>query len=194
MAQVLGQLPRTRAFRFSRFRLEQRPAGAPYGPTELAIGIAVDRLFDALPTSQRQAFRELPDVVHRLEADAERMRAHRKELDALIGEVENAATRTGTAATGDATNVHDALATELKNTRAAAEDRLREVVAALETIRVELLRLHAGAVSTESVTMDLSAAKELSNDVARMLEGRREVERLLGRRAAPELTTMPTPA
>jgi serine/threonine-protein kinase len=83
---------------------------------------------------------------------------------------------------------------ELTNTRAAAGDRLRDIVVALETIRVELLRLHAGAASTASVTMDLNAAKILSSDVARMLDGLRDVERLLGRRAAPELGTMPTPA
>jgi serine/threonine-protein kinase len=165
-------------FRASGFRLETPTPGAPYGPTELAIGIAADRLFRALPTAQRDSFRELPDVVHRLEADAERMRAHLKELDALIDEV------------GEA----PALAAELTTTRAAAGDRLRVIVVALDTIRVELLRLHAGAASTASVTMDLNAAKSLSSDVARMLDGMRDVERLLGRRAAPELGTMPTPA
>jgi serine/threonine-protein kinase len=198
-------------FRASRVRLEQLPAGAPYGPTELAIGMAADRLFQALPTAQREAFRELPDVVLRLEADAERMRAHMKELDALIDEVGDAATRTGAvvdaaaaadvdvdaAAAADAaadTRDHAALAAELASTRAAAGDRLRDIVVALETIRVELLRLHAGAASTASVTVDLNAAKILSSDVARMLDGMRDVERLLGRRAAPELGTMPTPA
>jgi hypothetical protein len=193
-------------FSASRFRLETLPAGAPYGPTELAIGMAADRLFQALPTAQRAAFRELPDVVHRLEADAERMRAHMKQLDALIDEVGDTPTRTGdvvdaaTAAEDDADSAadtrdrHAALAVELTTTRAAAGDRLRDIVVALETIRVELLRLHAGAASTASVTMDLNAAKILSSDVARMLDGMRDVERLLGRRAAPELGTMPTPA
>ena len=171
-------------FRMSRLRLQQLPAGAPYGPTELAIGMAADRLFEALPAVQRQAFQNLPEVVRRLEADAERMRAHIKGLDALIGEVDDAAA-------GDR---RASLATELAGTRAAAEDRLRQVVAALETIRVELLRLHAGAASIESVTMDLSAARELSDDVARVLAGTREVERLLGRSPAPELSPMPTPA
>ncbi len=47
--------------------------------------------------------------------------------------------------------------------------------------------------SIESVTMDLSAAKDLSEDVVRVLEGRREVERLLGNPPAPELATTPTP-
>ena len=184
-------------FRVSLFQLEQVEAGAPYGPTELAIGMAADRLFEALPADQRLAFRELPDVVRRLEADAERMRSHIRELDALVGESETAVTGATDASAAPAAGAGEpraSLAAELKHTRAAAEGRLREVVAALETIRVELLRLHAGAASTASVTMDLNAAKDLSNDVARLLEGRLEVERLLGRRAAPELTTMPTPA
>jgi serine/threonine-protein kinase len=184
-------------FKASRLRLEQLPAGAPYGPTELAIGMAADRLFEALPTAQRHAFHELPDVVRRLEADAERMRAHIKELDALLADADNAPARTSAPSATAAVGPGDrrvSLAAELKATRAAAEDRLRDVVAALETIRVELLRLHAGAATAESVTMDLGAAKDLSDHVARMLEARREVDRLLGRRAPSGLTPIPTPA
>ena len=184
-------------FKVSRMRLEQLPTGAPYGPTELAIGVAADRLFEALPADQRKAFRELPDVVRRLEADADRMRARIKELDALVGEVDDEQVHTSAEAAPPAVRAadrRDSLAGDLQRARDAAEDRLREVVAALETIRIELLRLHAGAGSTESMTMDLSAARDLSDDVARMLEGRREVERLLGRPAAPELAAAPTPA
>ena len=177
--------------------LERLPVSSPYGPTELAIGLAADRLYEALPTDQREAFRELPDVVRRLEADAERMRARIREMEKLMVEAEG----------GDAPDVdhalpvgrravrqRDLLAGELGAARDAAQERLQEVVAALETIRIELLRLHAGAGSVESMTMDLSAARELSRDVARMLEGRREVERLLGRPPAPDLATTPTPA
>ncbi|MDP2955266.1 MAG: serine/threonine-protein kinase [Longimicrobiales bacterium] len=184
-------------FKASRMGLEELPVGAPYGPTELAIGIAADRLFEALPTDQRKAFRELPDVVRRLEADAETMRARIKELDALRGEVDDGGPGTSDETAPAAVRIagrRDSLTEDLKRATAAAEDRLHEVVAALETIRVELLRLHAGAGNIESMTMDLNAARVLSEDIARTLEGRREVERLLGRPAPSTLATTPTPA
>jgi serine/threonine-protein kinase len=171
-------------FRASGARLQQLPAGAPYGPTELAIGLAADRLFETLPAEQREAFAELPDVVRRLEGDAERMRAHIRGLDGLIAEL-------GTHP-GDAEQA--LLGSELRGARAAAEERLRQVVAALETIRIELLRLHAGAATVESVTQDLSAAKEIAEDVARLLASTREVDRLLQRPTPPEWRSLPTPA
>jgi serine/threonine-protein kinase len=171
-------------FRTAAIGLDEQPTGVPYGPTELAISMAADRLFDALPTVQRSAFRELPEVVRRLEGDAEQMRARMRELDAIIDQMGDDTTAAG----------HEELRDELATTRAAAEERLVQVVAALETIRVELLRLHAGAVSVESVTMDLNAARKLSSDVARVLEGRREVDRFLGRSTDPGLRPTPTPA
>ena len=56
---------------------------------------------------------------------------------------------------------------------------MSEAVAALETIRLQLLRMHAGAGSVESMTADLSSARELSDDIERLLEGGRAVENLL---------------
>jgi len=167
-------------FRLSRLRLEQVPTGAPYGPTELAIGIAADRLFDALPSDQREAFRELPDVVRRLEADAEAVRGRIATLEAVLAEAES----------GDP--ARDPVIGDLRRTRDGADDRLTRIVAALETIRVALLRLHAGAGSVEALTVDLEAARNLSDDLGRTLEGAREVERLLGR---PDqgLAASPTP-
>lgn len=74
----------------------------------------------------------------------------------------------------------ESLRAEVRAARDAAEKRLSEAVAALETIRLELLRLHAGAGSVESMTADLTSALELSEDIERVLEGGREVEKLLG--------------
>jgi len=169
-------------FKVSDVRLERLPSGAPYGPTELAIGVAADRLFEALPPDQRKAFRELPEVVRRLEADAEAVRVRLRDLDALLGEAE------------DAKLPRDTLGEDVRRARQAAEDRLSRIVAALETIRVELLRLHAGAGSVESMTVDIEAARDLSEDIARTLEGAREVERLLGRAAVRDPAPTPTPA
>lgn len=71
---------------------------------------------------------------------------------------------------------------DVSATRDEAESRLREAVTALETIRVGLLRMHAGESVLHSVTMDLKAAKEISSDLGSLLEGHREVERLLAQR------------
>jgi len=44
--------------------------------------------------------------------------------------------------------------------------------------------MHAGERVLQSVTMELQAAKDLSGDMANLLEGHREVERLLAERRA----------
>jgi hypothetical protein len=199
--QMRGHLPGKNWLKFWESRLGRAifhgaekglgvlPAGMPYGPTELAIGMAAGRLFESLPTLQREAFSDLPEVVRRLEVDAERMRASIRELDTLVGQTSEAGP--GQRALGPEGG--SAVMAELKQARVAAEERLSQVVAALETIRVELLRLHAGAASVESVTQDLSAARELVEDVARLQAARREVERMLGRRTPGGLTPVPTP-
>ena len=52
-------------------------------------------------------------------------------------------------------------------------------MAALETIRLDLLSMQAGAGTVQSITTDLAAARELSDDIERLLEGQAEVEAAL---------------
>ena len=185
-------------FKASELNLERLPSGAPYGPTELAIGMAADRLFEALPKEVRRSLSELPDVVRRLEADAERMRARVKELDGVLQEAEGADAGTGERAAvalagSETRDSLDSLTGKIRGARDAAGERLAELVAALETIRIDLLRMHAGAGSVEGMTMDLSAAQELSGDVEHLLAGHRGAAKLLGLPKARELATTPTP-
>src|SRR5258705_4000807 len=56
------------------------PASLTHRPTELALGMAAEQLYESLPKETRNQLRDLPDVVHRLEQDAQKMRAR---LDAL---------------------------------------------------------------------------------------------------------------
>ena len=145
--------------------------------------MAADRLYEELPKDVRNSFKELPDVVRRLEQDAERMRTRIKELDGVLSSIESdeAMGRSGTAAGAPGVSgKRESLSAEVRAARDAAEKRLSEAVAALETIRLELLRLHAGAGSVESMTADLTSALELSEDIERVIEGGREVEKLLG--------------
>ena len=58
--------------------------------------------------------------------------------------------------------------------------RLADAVTALETIRLDLLRLTAGAGSVEGLTADLAEARAVSEEVGRLLAARDEVAAQLG--------------
>ena len=55
-----------------------------------------------------------------------------------------------------------------------------DAVAALETIRLGLLRMQAGAGSVESMTGDLAIAREVAGEVDALMQAQEDVERLLG--------------
>lgn len=75
--------------------------------------------------------------------------------------------------------MQEQLVADLRAARATAEQRLADIVTALDTLRLNLLRLHAGAGSAESITQDLASAKSLGEDVDRLLEGGAEAERVV---------------
>ena len=79
---------------------------------------------------------------------------------------------------------------EVEATRDDAEGRLRAAVTALEQVRLGLLRMHAGEQVIASVTMELKTAQDLSDDMANLLEGHHEVERLLAERRATGMFTI----
>jgi hypothetical protein len=60
------------------------------------------------------------------------------------------------------------LIADLRTARTAAELRLREVVTALENLRLDLLRLSAGAGGAEGVTRAIEAARLLGEDIDRL--------------------------
>ncbi|MGH7646340.1 MAG: serine/threonine-protein kinase [Gemmatimonadales bacterium] len=160
------------------------PSSGTHRPTELALGMAAEKLFEELPKETRAQLRELPEVLHRLEDDARRMRARLEELqDALAG------TGDGGRGTGEAdvpsasiTERRDRVLQDLIAERDLVQQRLRDAVTALETIRLNLLRLHAGSGSVQRVTTDLGLARDVAQEIDRLLEGRREVEDELRRR------------
>ena len=147
-------------------------AAPTYRPTELVIGLSADRLFEELPRAVRRSLEGLPETVRKLEADAQRMRQRVEELDRLLAEI-------GEQDGVPAAHGREALRTELESARGAAEARRTELLSALETLRLGLLRMQAGAGSVESMTMELSAARGLSGDIELLLQGEREVERML---------------
>jgi hypothetical protein len=68
---------------------------------------------------------------------------------------------------------------EIQAARDNARTRLADAVSALEGIRLNLLRLTAGTGTVEGLTTDLANAKEVSEEVQRLLQGQREVEAAL---------------
>ena len=149
------------------------PASLTHRPTELSIGMAAEQLYESLPKETRRQLRDLPDVVHRLEDDAQRTRRRLEELQEALGD-------TGRDAADPAIGArHARILADLTAERQVVEKRLADAVAALETIRLNLLRLHAGTGSVQSLTTDLGLAREVAKEIGLLLEGQREVEREL---------------
>jgi serine/threonine-protein kinase len=139
-------------------------------PTEIAIGLAAADLFAALPKATRRELSQLPGIVKQLEDDAQSMRRRVQELDARLAE---AAANTGDRSAvlqqygGDdslARQRHD-VASDLRSARDAAGRRLATAVAALENIRLDLLRLQAGTGEVHSITAALEAARRMGSDI-----------------------------
>ena len=156
--------------RIAAFRLGRRAVPADR-PTELAIAMTAEGLFHELPKPTRQSLGDVPQVLHGLEAHARAARERIEQLDVAI-----AAAQQGS---GRAAGRQDALVHDLREARATAEARLGDVVTALESLRLDLLRLRAGAGSVEGITSDLAAAKELGESADRLLAGAQEVDAVL---------------
>jgi phage shock protein A len=151
-------------------------AAGSYRATEIVIGLEADRLFEELPKETRKSLEGLPETVASLEEDAQALRKQVSELDAILAEI------------GDDDPSHPSAEERSKvrasvaTTRDDAQEKLQAAVAALESIRLGLLYMQAGTGTVESLTMELKAAKGLAGDMENLLEGHREVERILDER------------
>jgi hypothetical protein len=135
-----------------------RLAGASaFRATEAALGVAASELFAALPKEWREQLAELPATVATLEARAAEARA---DIDVIANMAPSGTT--------DA----DVLAAR----REAASKRLADSVAALEGIRLDLLRLHAGAGDLAPLTTLMDAVRNIGEDMNRLADAQREVE------------------
>jgi serine/threonine-protein kinase len=148
-------------------------APVTHRPTELAIGMAVDALFDALPKASRERLKELPDTVRVLEIQVAKMRLRVDELNDALARIEPAN------ATARGAEKRDQLGRDLAATRDAARERMQQAVSALESIRLDLLRLTAGAGSIEGVTADLANARDVGESVRLLVDAQGDVAKLL---------------
>lgn len=142
--------------------------GGVFRATEVALGAAVSDLFAALPSAFRDNLSELPATVDALEASAAAARA---ELDIVAA----------LAPSGSSD------AEVLERRRSAATAHLSASVAALEGIRLDLLRLHAGANDLAPLTTLIEAARVASDDVKRLVDAQREVDDSIGHRQSSSL-------
>ncbi|MGH9887824.1 MAG: PspA/IM30 family protein, partial [bacterium] len=146
--------------------------------TEIALGRATDALYDALPKPVQKLLKQLPPTVRRLENDAKALREEIEKLDASLVSLEAPPASVGTNAERLRLE-HERLRVDLQRTRDRASDRLAATVAALETIRLDLLRLQLGDGTVDSVTASLDAAHEVVAELGAYADATREVERSL---------------
>jgi predicted Ser/Thr protein kinase len=137
--------------------------GGVFRPTEAALGLAASELFAALPETYRVELFELPSIVAALEARAAEARA---EVDVVA-----ALARPGS----DDTAV-------LERRRETASANLAASIGALERIRLDLLKLHAGAGDLKPLTTLIEEANLVRQEVARLTEAEQEVEDAIERR------------
>jgi serine/threonine-protein kinase len=162
LARRLGAPERSRAV-----------GGGIFRATEAALGIAASELFAALPKAYREELAELPAMVEVLEARAAEARA---ELELIGGLAPSASTD----------------ADVLARRRDAARENLAASVAALEGIRVDLLRLHAGTGDLAPLTTLIDASRVVRDDVRRLADAQREVDDAIAPRPAGA-DRIPTP-
>lgn len=171
-------------FRLAGFKLKRvAPAlgASEHRATEVVIGLEADRLFEALPKETRESLGTLPETVQALEQDAQAMRQQVAEMDGILAEIGD-----------DDPSRPSAARASVEATREEAQGKLREAVAALETIRLGLLYMQAGTGTVESLTMELEAARGISDDMENLLAGHREVERILQERRKTGVFTLVT--
>ncbi len=157
----------TLAFAIARKLRGSQPLGAAmtHRATELSLGMAAEQLFESLPKDARHAIGDLPSLLHRLQRDAQVLRSRYDDLNEALGQQGPVG----------AEDDYESLRTE----RDLVHGKLGEAVGALETIRLNLLRLHAGSATVEGLTTHIGLAVEVSAEVERMIAAREEVEERL---------------
>lgn len=144
-------------FQLAGLGLRPRPMALPPAdrPTEMALGLAALDLFRGLPRETQRALGDVPGVLRGLESDARRLRHAADD-------------------SGPGRAAHD-----------GAIGRLAQALTALETIRLDLLRLRAGVGSVDNLTQDLAAAREVGQEVDRLLAALDEISAPAADRPTP---------
>jgi serine/threonine-protein kinase len=128
-------------------------------------GIGLGTRVEALPAAGERTEMALGEAAAQLFAALPKVQRERLgDVPAVVGRLEA-----------------DALALRERMNEPGVAERLATAVAALETLRIDLLRLHAGNASLDELTQDLEAARHVGEDIDAEVEGAREVAHLLKR-------------
>lgn len=152
--------------------------------TEIAIALAADRLYAALPTMHREDLAELPDVIRQLQQQATALRERIASLDVLIDDAASGAYRADSLgehaadSTVDVAVRRDAAVARLTASRDEARERLARCVAALEAMRLDLLRLQGGAIDASGLTTVLDAARGVASDLKALADAHGDLSQL----------------
>ncbi|MEP6590774.1 MAG: serine/threonine-protein kinase [Gemmatimonadota bacterium] len=160
-------------------RAVQAPSSTLHRNTELVLGLAVDDLWKVMPPIAQATLGDVPALAHALQRSAEELR---RIADGL---------RESEATLPEAAVERQEILAVLE----PIESRHREAVTALETIRLQLLRVLATRETTSELTLQLEAARGLEAALAREVRGHREVRHFL--RHLPRhdsVLATPTPA
>ncbi len=152
----------------------QLAGASAFRATEAALGVAASELFAALP-------KDIPGAPRRAAGDRRGAR----------GAGRGGARRDRRGRRARPVRVRRTPTCWLRGSEAAAA-HLAESVAALEGIRLDLLRLHAGAGDLAPLTTLMDAARLIGEDVRRLAEAQQEVDGAAGRKHGARRT--PTPA
>jgi hypothetical protein len=152
----------------------QRASAVTHRATELTLGMAAEQLFESLPKQSQQALGDLPALLGRLQRDAQLLRKRYDELQEVLSDI------------GDA-SASEAYA-DLRGARDTVHAKLADAVGALETIRLNLLRLHAGSATVAGLTTHLGIAADVSREVERLIAAQDEVEKAMKFPRTPSAT------
>ena len=130
------------------------------------MGEAAKALFEALPAPYRKDLAGLPEQAEVLSKRAQQLRSQIEELDDLIAQAAPSTMFDGRRPAGDGG------AAELIAARERLARHLANTVSLLESLRVGLLKLHAGTATPETITIDLTAARDLESRLAGLAAAR----------------------
>lgn len=118
--------------------------------------------------------------MHRLEGDAQRLRRRLDDLQDALGDHRTGTAEASRSPAADGGDTPDArIVTALERERDLVQQRFSEAVKALETIRLNLLRLHAGSGSVQSLTTDVGLARDVAAEIGRQLAAQQEIDEAL---------------
>ncbi len=146
--------------------------------TELVLGLAVDDLWHAIPATLRDGLGEVPELAHTLQASAGELRGIADRLRESERETDH----------------DEAEQQRLRTMREAVERRQREVVATIERLRLQLLRLVASREQSQELTSHLVTARDLEQSLLVDIAAHNAVRVVLGRPARrADAGATPTP-